>query len=141
MEILTTIKETPIKRNFVKNLPYTPSLKDLARKKRKQGILSEVLFWLQVHKGQFYKIDFDRQRIIGNYIVDFYVKALGLVVEINGRSHDYKIEYDFERTKFLKNLGLQVYVIEDKDVKQNINSVMDRLECYIVQQYGVSQPI
>ena len=42
---------------------------------RKAGVLSEVIFWLQVHKGMFWKIDFDRQRIIGNYIVDFYAPS------------------------------------------------------------------
>ncbi|WP_317228619.1 MULTISPECIES: DUF559 domain-containing protein [Chryseobacterium] len=39
-------------------------------------------------------MDFDRQRIIGNYIVDFYVKTLGLIIEIDGSSHDGKEIYD-----------------------------------------------
>ncbi|MBP1163359.1 very-short-patch-repair endonuclease [Chryseobacterium sp. PvR013] len=39
---------------------------------------------------KFHTIDFDRQRIIGNYIVDFYVKTLGLIIEIDGSSHDEK---------------------------------------------------
>ncbi len=69
--ILTTINTIPIIRNFVENLPYNSALSRLTKGKRKEGILSEVLFWQQVHKRKFYKIDFDRQRIIGNYIVDF----------------------------------------------------------------------
>lgn len=76
----------------------------LAREKRKAGILPEVLFWQQVHKKKFYAIDFDRQRIIGDYIVDFYVKALGLVVEIDGSSHDHKQEYDAKRLLMTKKL-------------------------------------
>ena len=82
--ILTTINNVAIARNFVENLPCNISLKRLAKEKRQAGILSEVLFWKQVHKGIFYQIDFDRQRIIGNYIVDFYVKTLGLIIEIDG---------------------------------------------------------
>ncbi len=74
-EILTHISQIPIRKNFVDNLPYNPTLKMLAREKRKAGILSEVLFWQQVRAKQFHNIDFDRQRIIGNYIVDFYEKA------------------------------------------------------------------
>ncbi|MDO9276165.1 MAG: DUF559 domain-containing protein, partial [Lutibacter sp.] len=85
-EITATINNIPIIRNFVENLPYNPALSRLTKGKRKKRILSEVLFWLQVHKGKFHKIDFDRQRIIGNYIVDFYVKTLGLVIEIDGNS-------------------------------------------------------
>lgn len=72
-----TINSTPIRRNFIENLPYSPRLKQLAKKKRKEGILSEVLFWQQVHKGKFHKIDFDRQRVIGDFIVDFYIKHWG----------------------------------------------------------------
>ena len=130
------INNIQIKRNFVENLPHNPALKQLARDKRKAGILSEVLFWLQVHKGHFHHIDFDRQRIIGNYIVDFYVKTLGLVIEIDGCSHDDKVEYDAIRQEFLENLGLRVYSISDNDVKNHIENVMNNLELYIIKEYG-----
>ena len=134
--ILTTINNTPIVRNFVENLPYNAILKQLAREKRQAGILSEVLFWKQVHNWTFYKIDFDRQRIIGNYIVDFYVKGLGLIVEIDGTSHDNKTKYDAERKKYLEGLGLKMYHILDWDVKTHIQTVMMGLEDYIIKEFG-----
>lgn len=138
--ILTTINNTPIIRNFVENLPYNPALNRLTKGKRKEGILSEVLFWQQVHKRKFYKIDFDRQRIIGHYIVDFYVKTLGLVVENDGSSHDDKVEYDTKRQTYLENLGLKVFIIQDIDVKKNLSFVMIELEKYIVEEYGEKLP-
>jgi len=137
-EILTSIHSTPIYRNFIENLPFNPALKPLLKDKRKAGILSEVLFWQQVHKGVFHQIDFDRQRIIGNYIVDFYVKALGLVIEIDGSSHDDKVEYDAKRQAYLESFGLKVYRIADIDVKKNLSSVMIALENYIIQEYGTT---
>jgi very-short-patch-repair endonuclease len=70
-EITTYINTHPIYRNFIENLPYNIKLKARSRALRKAGVLSEVFFWMQVHKEMFWKIDFDRQRIIGNYIVDF----------------------------------------------------------------------
>lgn len=130
------VNNTPIKRNFVRNLPHNRALNQLAKDKRKAGILSEVLFWQQVHKGKFHHIDFDRQRIIGNYIVDFYVKTLGLIIEIDGSSHDDKAEYDAKRQAFLESFGLRMYRIADIDVKRNINNVMMALEDYIVVEYG-----
>ena len=133
---LTAINNTPIIRNFVENLPYNPRLKQLAKDKRKAGILSEVLFWQQVHKGKFHKIDFDRQRIIGNYIVDFYVKTLGLIIEIDGSSHDNKQEYDAIRQAYLESFGLKMYRILDWDVKQHLTGVMQALENYIKQEFG-----
>jgi len=130
------INNIPIKRNFVENLPHNPAMNQRAKDKRKAGILSEVLFWQQVHKGVFHNIDFDRQRIIGNYIVDFYVKTLGLIIEIDGSSHDEKVEYDAKRQLFLEGLGLRVYRIQDFDVKNNLDNVMQALENYIVMEYG-----
>ncbi len=61
---IISINNIPIIRYFVENLPYNPSLSKLARDKRKAGILSEVLFWQQVHKRLFHEIDFDRQRLL-----------------------------------------------------------------------------
>ncbi len=139
--ILTHINNTPIKRNFVENLPHNPDLNQLARDKRKAGILSEVLFWQQVHQKKFHGIDFDRQRIIGNYIVDFYIKTLGLVVEIDGCSHDKKVEYDAKRQRYLESCGLRVYRIKDYDVKHNLDMVMLGLERFIVGEYGESTPV
>jgi len=135
-EILTIINGTKIYRNFIENLPRNSRLNQLSRDKRKAGILSEVLFWKQVHKGIFHKIDFDRQRIIGSYIVDFYVKSLGLIVEVDGSSHDYKQAYDATRQAYLESFGLKVFRCTDFDVKNNINAVFTSLEDFIIKEYG-----
>jgi very-short-patch-repair endonuclease len=132
----TTIKSTPIFFNPILELPYNIKLKTRARELRQAENLSEILFWKQLTKNQFYKIDFDRQRIIGNYIVDFYVKKLGLVVEIDGSSHDNKEEYDKVREEYLLSLGLKVYRIPVVEVLQNIKGVMRKLEEFIIKNYG-----
>ncbi|MCY0977864.1 endonuclease domain-containing protein [Chryseobacterium wangxinyae] len=135
-EILTLINGIPIRRNFVENLPYNPELKPLLHGKRKAGILSEVIFWNRVRAKCFHEIDFDRQRIIGNYIVDFYVKKLGLVIEIDGWSHDVKKDYDDMRQKYLESLGLKIFKANDFDVKNNLGKVVKDLEDFVVQNYG-----
>jgi very-short-patch-repair endonuclease len=135
--ILTSIHGIPIRINYIKNLPYNPKLKPLISGKRKAGILGEVLFWKQVRAKAFYQIDFDRQKVIGNYIVDFYVRTLGLVIEIDGRSHDNKKEYDELRQKYLESLGLRVFRIADFDVRNNLSVVMKELEDYLILHYKV----
>jgi very-short-patch-repair endonuclease len=135
-EIIAYIDSKPIYRNFIENLPYNKNLKTRTRALRKAGVLSEVIFWLQVHKGKFWKIDFDRQRIIGNYIVDFYVKTLGLIIEIDGSSHDNKEEYDKNRDGYLLSLGLKVFRISELRVKHDLNNVMIELEKYIIDEFG-----
>jgi len=134
-EILTRINGIPIRKNFIENLPYNPELKPLLHGKRKAGILSEVIFWKQVRTKTFHNIDFDRQRIIGNYIVDFYVKKLGLVIEIDGWSHDVKKDYDDLTQKYFESLGLKIFRTTDFDMKNNLGRVMKELEDFIVENY------
>lgn len=134
--ILTKINEIPIYRNFIENLPYNIKLKERSRALRKAGNLSEVIFWQQVHKRKFYTIDFDRQRIIGNYIVDFYVKTLGLIVEIDGNSHNDKEEYDEIRDGFLKSLELKIFRISDYRILNDLGNVMEELEEFIVKEFS-----
>ncbi|HIJ87906.1 MAG TPA: endonuclease domain-containing protein [Desulfuromonadales bacterium] len=105
------------------SLPYNPALKERARELRKAGNLSEVLLWNQLKNKQLFGLDFDRQKIIGNYIVDFYCAEKELVLEIDGSSHDNKVEYDALRDAFLTGLGLTVIHILDIDVKTNLSGV------------------
>jgi len=113
-------------------LPYNPKLKPLAAKLRKAGNLSEVIFWCAVKDRQYKGLDFDRQKVIGNYIVDFYCAKMKLVVEIDGESHSEKAEYDAVRHKYLEDLGLTVIHFLDNDIKQNLKGVFEYLEKHAV---------
>jgi type I site-specific restriction-modification system R (restriction) subunit/very-short-patch-repair endonuclease len=108
-------------------LPYNKNLKEKARELRQAENLSEVLFWNQVKNKQFKGFDFDRQKIIGNYIVDFYCTNCNVVIEIDGSSHEDKVDYDAERDAFLESLGLAVIHIPVVDVMKNMNGVMEML--------------
>ena len=116
-------------------LPYDPELKQRAAELRKAGNLSEVLLWVQIKNGQLKGLDFDRQKIIGSYIVDFYCAEKKLVIEIDGESHNEKVEYDARRDEYLKKLGLRVEHLRDIDVKKNLQGVMDYLEM-VVDEIG-----
>lgn len=140
MEIITAyINEVPIRRNFVENLPYNIKLKDRARKLRKRGNLAEVVFWKEVNKNKFHSIDFDRQRVIGNYIVDFYIKTLGVVIEIDGESHNGKEEYDEKREAFLISYGLEVFRVNDFNVLNDIEGVLKHLEVFIIERFEICE--
>ena len=108
-------------------LPYNPRLKQRAKDLRKAGNLSEVLLWNRLKRKQLLNLDFDRQKVIGNYIVDFYCPTLSVVIEIDGSSHDNKIEYDKIRDDYLDGLGLNIIHILDKDIKNNLEGVIQWL--------------
>jgi len=144
----SVVKNSPLKRGgseadgvfprFKKysNLPYNPKLKQKAKELRKAGNLSEVLFWNKVKKKQLLNLDFERQKIIANYIVDFYCAEIDLVIEIDGESHDFKGEYDSVRDNYLHSLCLQVLHIEDIRVKKDLDTLMNEVYelCYNLKQ-------
>jgi very-short-patch-repair endonuclease len=101
-----------------KIIPYNSDLKDLASKLGKNMTLSEVLLWNELKQKAMLGYDFDIQRPIGNYIVDFYCKELSLAIEIDGDSHINKYDYDEKRQKTLEKLGVHFLRFEDIEVKK-----------------------
>ncbi|MGV8914516.1 MAG: endonuclease domain-containing protein [Kaistella sp.] len=134
-KVLTHIHGIEIFRRKIEVLPKNKDLLSKSRSLRKGYVLSEVLFWKLVRNNEFHQIDFDRQRIIGNYIVDFYIKSLGVVLEIDGSNHDNK-EDDEKKQQFLESLDLKVYRILDLRIKNDKINVMKELEDYIIENFS-----
>jgi len=110
------------------DIPCNNNLRKLARMLRKAGNLSEVLLWLELKSKKFHGLDFFRQKIVGNYIVDFFCATKRAVIEIDGQSHNEKVEYDKARDEFMESLGLKVIRVSDTDVKRNLDGVLRYLE-------------
>lgn len=80
--------------------------------------------WQRIKGKQIHGCDFDRQKPIDKYIVDFYCKRLMLAIEIDGESHQDKEEYDRKRQVRLESLGVQLLRFLDSDVKTNMEGVL-----------------
>jgi len=103
---------------------YNPKLKEKARWLRNNMTLSEVLLWNRLKGGQMCNLDFHRQKPILNYIVDFFCAQLNLIIEVDGFSHNYKIEEDIIRDRKLQQLGLTTLRFQDIEVKTDIENVL-----------------
>ena len=90
-------------------IPYQPHLKQLARQIRNNSTLAEVLLWNELKGKKLNGYDFDWQKPLDAYIVDFYCKALGLVIEIDGDSHNYTYPEDIMRQKRLESFAVYGY--------------------------------
>jgi very-short-patch-repair endonuclease len=121
-------------------IPYNPDLKDLARDLRKNMTLSEVLLWNQLKQKNMMGFDFDRQRPIGNYIVDFYCKDLSLAIEIDGNTHIYRNEEDDLRQAELEKLGIRFLRFDDLEVKKNMSNVLRVIEDWISKNKPTPAP-
>lgn len=75
-------------------------------------------------------VKFQRQKMIGNYIVDFYCSSLQLVIELDGSQHYQKIELvkDDERTRYLNSCGIQVLRIPNNEITGNFAGVCQYID-------------
>lgn len=116
-----------------KIIPYNPKLKKLAKKLRKNMTLGEILLWNELKQKKMLGYDFDRQRPIDNFIVDFYCKDLQLAIEVDGDSHNFDETYEKDkiRQQRLETLGVKFLRFDDAEVKKDINNVLRVIEGWI----------
>jgi len=114
-----------------KIIPYNSRLKEFTRKLRNDSTFTEIMVWNYLKKKKLRGYDFDRQRPIDNYIVDFYCKDLFLAIEIDGESHYGNPERDKKKDKRLKELGVTVLRFDDMEVKYRLDNVINRIEKWI----------
>ena len=85
----------------------------------------------ELKQKQMLGYDFDRQRPIGNYIVDFFCKELSLAIEIDGDTHIYRYDYDDERQEALEKIGVHFLRFDDIEVKKDMFNVLRVIEDWI----------
>src|SRR5689334_24549045 len=100
-------------------------LKELAKKLRQNMTFSEVKLWNELKNGKVLGYDFDRQRPIGNYIVDFYCKDLMLALEVDGVTHldDVAMLNDKARQEELEIVGVNFLRFDALLVVNKVESV------------------
>jgi very-short-patch-repair endonuclease len=74
-------------------------------------------------------VQFYRQKPIGDYIVDFYAPAAGLVIEVDGSQHgqEENVERDRLRDDFLAGLGLKVLRFHSNEILRDTDAVVEAI--------------
>jgi very-short-patch-repair endonuclease len=113
------------------NSHYNKNLKPFARSLRKDSTKAEVRLWCELlSKGKIgYK--FLRQRPVGVYIADFMCKELKLIIEVDGYSHNFKVEEDEVKDKALGDLGYTILRFQDEEVMKDLPNVQRVIEACI----------
>ena len=77
---------------------------------------------------------FRRQKVVGQYIVDFYCAEKKLAIELDGSQHfeTENIKKDAERTKFLNDKGITVLRYTNLQVDKNFKSVCEDIYAHLV---------
>ena len=104
---------------------YNPANVSRARELRSSATPQERRLWYGFLSTR--SIRFQRQKPIGNYIVDFYCHSQKLVVEIDGGQHfePSAVQYDVNRSHFLESQGLRVIRFTNLDVDRNFDGVCE----------------
>ena len=110
-------------------LRYRPGLKANAQKLRKEMTESEQLLWDRLRRKQILRVQFYRQKPIGNYIVDFFAPEAKLVIEIDGSQHmsESGVLKDKKRDDYLRGEGLLVLRFHDSEVLIDTEAVTEMI--------------
>ncbi len=94
---------------------------------------AEKLLWSKVRRNQLKGYQFYRQRIIGNYLVDFYCPRANLILELDGGQHytEEGVNKDKSRDAYMKQEGYRVLRFSDKAVFENLHGIMERIYEYL----------
>jgi len=108
-------------------LHYNKNLKSCSRDLRKNMTEAEKFLWSRIRGKQLNGHQFYRQKIIGDFIVDFYCPRARLIIELDGGQHfaaEGK-EKDRKRDNFMIETGLTVLRFSDREVFENIEGVLE----------------
>ena len=105
------------------NQTYNSKLTKNAKLLRKNMTKEERHLWYDFLKAL--PVTVNRQKTIGNYIVDFYIASSKIVIELDGSQHymDINRESDAKRDCFFNDLGINVLRYSNLDVNQRFESV------------------
>ncbi|WP_290661501.1 endonuclease domain-containing protein [Ignavibacterium sp.] len=109
--------------------------KIVCRELRKNSTKAERIFWEQVRNRRFCGKKFYRQYpifldITGKetfFIADFFCFEEKLIVELDGRYHQYRLKEDKERTKIPNQLGLNVIRFTNDEIENDLENVLIKL--------------
>ncbi len=107
------------------HIPYNKKNRPNATQLRKNMTEQETQLWYKFLKT--YPVKVNRQKMLDNFIVDFYCHKARLVIELDGSQHyvDNGVEHDRERTAILNAWGLKVIRYSNYEIDNNFDSVCE----------------
>ena len=111
------------------SLDYNPHNITLAKNLRNNATPQENHLWYDFLSK--YKVRFQRQKAIDNFIADFYCHKAKLIIEIDGSQHftENGQEKDSFRTEILKEYDLKVIRFTNHQINTNFRGV-----CYYIDE-------
>jgi very-short-patch-repair endonuclease len=122
-------------------ISYRTKLKSRAKYLRMNSTKAERLLWFGLKNKRLLGLQFQRQKMIDNYIIDFYCKKFKLGIELDGETHEGKFEYDQQRTNKLKRFGIKILRFSNLDVLTNPDGAIEIIRRFITDQNPPLDPL
>jgi very-short-patch-repair endonuclease len=116
-------------------------IKEVARRLRNNPTPEEKLLWDFLRKDKVLQKRILRQHPIifesnANehffYIPDFYCASAKVIIEVDGRIHDYQKDRDQHRDEILKHFGLRILRIKNEELS-NISEVIIKIQLFLLR--------
>ena len=88
---------------------------------------AESALWCALRGRGLDGMKFRRQQGIGPFVLDFYCPEHRLGIELDGSSHDYKYDYDEQRTEYLRGQGIRLLRFQNEQVFTALPGVLDEI--------------
>ena len=88
---------------------------------------AEALLWRALKGRGVGGLKFRRQQGIGPFVLDFYCPEARLCVELDGSAHDYRYDYDEQRTAYLAQQGIRVIRFSNDQVFTCLEGVVAQI--------------
>ena len=115
---------------------HNSALTENARALRKNMTKAERRLWYDFLRD--YPVRFLRQKVIDNYIVDFYCHKARLIIELDGSQHYEKegVLKDKIRTERIESRSLKVIRIPNNEVNENFEGVCEYIDLLVKETLG-----
>ena len=125
LELAAAPRGKPLRSDTMNDMKTHDPLRVNARNLRKSMTPQERRLWYDFLKNLPQTVY--RQKIIGNFIVDFYISSCKLVIELDGAQHTepQAVEYDAQRTAYLQGIGCRVLRYANNAVDTNFAGVCE----------------
>ena len=107
------------------NKLHNPKLSSNSRRLRREMTKEERHLWYDFLKSL--PVTVHRQKVLGPYIVDFYIATAKIVIELDGSQHyeDVGKQKDLDRDSWLKSQGYRILRYANSDVNQSFSAVCE----------------
>ncbi|HLM40412.1 MAG TPA: DUF559 domain-containing protein [Microvirga sp.] len=101
--------------------------RQFARDLRKTSTSAEDTLWQALRGRRFQGLKFRRQVPLLNYTVDFLCLERRLIVELDGKQHEWFSEYDKRRTEEIERHGFRILRLLNHDVLNDLDLVLAKI--------------